>query len=69
MGFICGHSSSDNIRCLINIAWSVDRPSPIAAISLDAQKVFDIVEWGYTLNILEIYGFGSIFIKWIKVRY
>lgn len=70
MGFISGRSSSDNIRWLINIMWSVaENQYPVAAISLDAEKVFDMVEWGYLFKILEVYGFGSIFIKWIKLLY
>lgn len=70
VGFICGRSSSDNIRRLINIMWSVaEVQSPVAAISLDAEKAFDMVEWGYLFKILEVYGFGDTFIKWIRLLY
>lgn len=70
VGFICGRSSSDNIRRFINIMWSVaEVQSPIAAISLDAEKAFDMVEWGYLFKILRVYGFGDVFIKWIQLLY
>ncbi len=46
VGFIRGRSSSDNIRRFVDIMWSVaDTQSPVAAISLDAEKAFDMVEW------------------------
>lgn len=42
--------------------WSVaENQYPVAAISLDAENTFDMVEWGYL--------FGSIFIKWIQLLY
>ena len=70
VGFICSRSSSDNIRRLINIMWSVaEVQSPVAAISLDAKKAFDVVEWGYLFKILEVYRFGDTFIKWIRLLY
>ena len=70
VGFIRGGSSSDNIRRLINVMWSVgDVQSPVAAISVDAEKAFDMVEWGYLFKILEEFGFGATFIKWIQVLY
>lgn len=70
MGFIHGRSSSDNIRRLIDVMWSVaDTQSPVAAISLDAEKAFDMVEWGYLFKILEEFGFGITFRKWIHALY
>ena len=70
VGFIRGRSSSDNIRRLIEVMWSVaDTQSPVAAISPDAEKAFDMVEWRYLFKILEEFGFGSTFIRWIHVLY
>lgn len=70
VGFIIGRSSSDNIRRFIDIWWSVmEEQIPIAAISLDAEKAFDMVEWHYLFKILEVYGFGNTFIRWIKLLY
>ncbi len=70
VGFIRKRSSVDNIRRLINIMWAVsDSNSHIAAISLDAEKAFDRVEWRHMFRTLEILGFGEVFIGWIKLLY
>ena len=70
VGYIRGCSSADNIRRFINIMWAVsDSNSPVAAVSFDAEKPFDRVEWGFLFKTLEIFGFGEIFIKWIRLLY
>lgn len=53
-------AASQIICGFINIMWSVmDIQSPVAALSLDAEKVFDMVEWGCLFKILKICGFGN----------
>lgn len=70
VGFIQRRSCADNIRRFINIMWAVSNSnSTIAAVSLDTEKAFDRVEWGFLLKTLEIFGFGDIFIKWIRLLY
>lgn len=50
--------------------WAVsDLESPIAAISLDDEKAFDRVEWGYMFKILEMFGFGRTSIRWVQLLY
>ena len=57
---IHGRSPSNNIRRLVDIMWSMtDTQSPVAAISLDGEKAFDMVEWGFLFKILEEFGFGT----------
>ena len=70
VGFIRSRSSSDNIRRLIDIMWAYQGgPVPLAAISLDAEKAFDRVEWPYLLSTLECFGFPEKFISWVKLIY
>lgn len=70
VGFIHKRNSADNIRRFINIMWVVsDLESLIAAISLDAEKAFDRVKWGYMFKILEILGFRRTFIRWVQLLY
>lgn len=50
--------------------WSVaDTQSPIAAISLHAEKAFDRVEWGYLFKILQFFGFGPTCLERIRRLY
>lgn len=70
VGFICNRFASDNIRRLINVMWTVrNNNSPIAAVSLDAEKAFACVEWCYLFQMLETLGFGQTFLKWVKLLY
>lgn len=41
----------------------------IVVIPLDAEKAFDWAEWEFLFSKLTQFGFGSTFIKWIKILY
>ena len=42
---------------------------PAAILSLDQQKAFDRVDWGFLRSTLEAMGFGSSFINWVMLFY
>lgn len=70
VGFVKGRTSSDNFRRLLHLMWFCRKQDiPAAAFSLDAEKAFDQVEWGFLIYILEAFRFGKKFIKWIRVIY
>lgn len=68
--FIRGRNLFSNIRRLINI---ISAPStaikPEVVLSLDAEKAFDGVEWGFLFKLLEKFGFGQTFISWVRLLY
>ena len=67
-GFIKGRHSFANIRRLANVIYSPGPSSTAeAAVSLDAKKVFDRLEWKYLFAALERFGFGDIFLAWIPL--
>ena len=42
---------------------------PIAILSLDQEKAFDRVDWGFLYATLSKMGFGSSFIRWVRLFY
>ncbi|KAL0152803.1 hypothetical protein M9458_052526 [Cirrhinus mrigala] len=69
-GFIKNRYSFFNVRRLCNILYSPSPPGvPEVVLSLDAEKAFDRVEWGYLFSMLERFGFGNKFISWIRLLY
>lgn len=69
-GFISGRHSFTNIRRLLNIIHSPGSSEvPEMVISLDAEKAFDRVEWGFLFRCLEKFGYGPNFISWVKLLY
>lgn len=69
-GFIKGRHSFSNVRRLLDrIHASSSSIEPEAAISLDAEKAFDRVEWIYLFYAMQKFGFSNSFISWIKLLY
>ncbi len=52
------------IRDLIEYAEQED--IPLALLSLDQEKAFDRVDWGFLLCTLEAFNFGPDFCRWVK---
>ena len=42
---------------------------PLALLSLDQEKAFDQVDWGFLLRILETFNFGPQFCNWVRLFY
>jgi len=69
-GFMKGRYSFSNIRRLLNILLSpASDETPEVVVSLDAEKAFDRVEWGFLFEVLKRFCLGSKFVSWIALLY
>lgn len=69
-GFMPGKSTYINLcRLYTHIAVAGALAMGGVVASLDAEKAFDSVEWGYLWEILRRFGFGEKFIGWIQLLY
>ena len=69
-GFIRNRQSFFNIRRLMNILCNPTQLNTAEVLlSLNAEKAFDWVEWGYLFYTLKKFGFGTKFISWVHVFY
>jgi len=58
------------MRRLLHLMWSSrNNTDPVMAFSLDAEKAFDRVEWGFLFQTLKRFGFGPLFTKWVNLLY
>jgi exonuclease III len=65
-----GRSILDNLHLLRNsIDYINVKNIPAAVISLDQAKAFDRVSHDYLFQVLEKFGFGPSFLKWISLFY
>ena len=70
VGFIRGRLSSNNMRRLLHVmARASTFQHPAVAISLDAEKAFDRIEWPFLFHVFSKFGFGPKCIQWIKALY
>lgn len=66
--FMKNRSSTDNMRRLIYlVSLNREKNSPIVALSLDAEKAFDRMQWDFLFAALSHFGFSSSFITWVKM--
>ncbi len=67
---IPGHTISENLTLIRDLIEYVDRADmPLALLSLDQEKAFDRVDWGFLQRILVKFGFGDSFRSWISLFY
>lgn len=69
-GFLKGRHSFSNARRLLNIIHSASPSNATeVVISLDAEKAFDRVEWGYLFAVLKKFDFGEKFNSMVRLLY
>ena len=65
-----GRTISSNIFLIRDLLEYVDREEiPLALLSLDQEKAFDHVDWGFLRRTLETFNFGPTFLPWITLFY
>ena len=70
VGFIKNRTTSDNLRRLLHLMWQAGNEADITvALSLDAVKAFDRVEWVCLFQSLKTFRLGPSFIIWVKFLY
>lgn len=69
-GFMPGKSTALNIRRLyMNIQATHEEVGSRVIVSLDAAKAFDSIEWDFLFTTLVEFGFGTSFIRWVRLLY
>lgn len=70
VGFIQKRSSASNMCRLLNVIhMASSNTEPSIAVTLDAEKTFDMHELPYLFKVLSKFGFGSNFINWVRTLY
>ena len=65
-----GRTISSNLFLIRDLLEYVDREEiPLALLSLDQEKAFDRVDWGFLRRTLETFNFGPTFLRWITLFY
>jgi len=68
-GFVKNRRSFFNVRRLLNIMYTTPQADSECLLCMDAEKAFDRVEWSYLFELMARFGFGGIFVSWIKLLY
>ena len=65
-----GRFIGENVAFLRDVVdYTTDTSSPVAVLSLDQEKAFDRVDWSFMCSVLVSMGFGSSFVRWVKLFY
>lgn len=67
---IMGRDISNNVANVRDIIELIERDNLEGyIIKIDQEKAFDRVSHAYLLRVLQKYGFGEKFVKWIEIFY
>lgn len=70
VGFVPGREGRDNgIKTLLVVQKIKDSGAPGLLLSIDAEKAFNKVDWGFMWNTLEEIGLDDRMLSWIKALY
>ena len=65
-----GRFIGDSVSLLRDVVhFSNTSGSPVAILSLDQEKAFDRVDWGFLRSTLVCMDFGPSFISWVELFY
>ena len=65
-----GRTISKNLFLIRDLLDHVERENlPLALLSLDQEKAFDRVDWGFLCRILHKFNFGPDFLRWVQLFY
>ena len=65
-----GRTISENLFLIRDLIEYAEREDiPLALLSLDQEKAFDRVDWGFLLRILDTFNFGPDFCRWVRLFY
>lgn len=68
-GFVKGRQTHDNVRRTLHIINHIQNKNISAALSLDAEKAFDSINWTFLYQVLRKLGFNDKAIQCIKTLY
>uniref|UniRef100_A0A6I8RW77 Reverse transcriptase domain-containing protein n=1 Tax=Xenopus tropicalis TaxID=8364 RepID=A0A6I8RW77_XENTR len=70
VGFVLGRQAPDNTRKIHALLQIIkQRKTPALLLSLDAEKAFDRIHWGYMIQTLKKFNLGTNFIKAVMTLY
>ena len=65
-----GRTISENLAGVRDLLEYVEwEDIPLALLSLNQEKAFDCVDWGFLLRILETFNLGPQFCNWVRLFY